>query len=65
MEIFWNGTARELAEETTVTELLTACGMKPETVVIELNGEIFTAEEAPRVLKAGDRLNAFRIVAGG
>lgn len=65
MEILWNGTRREVSDGTTVAEFLTACGMKPEAVVVELNDEITGAEELSRLLKADDRLNAFRIVAGG
>ncbi|MPM67059.1 hypothetical protein SDC9_113975 [bioreactor metagenome] len=65
MEILWNGVPREISGGITVAEFLAACGMKPEAVVVELNDEITGAEELCRRLNAGDRLNAFRIVAGG
>jgi len=65
MEILWNGTRREISGRTTVSELLTAYGLPPDAVVIELNDEICEAKETARILAAGDRLNVFRIVAGG
>jgi len=65
MEILWNGARQEIPDGTTVSELLSAHGLSPDTVVAELNGDISGTEEGGRVLGAGDRLNVFRIVAGG
>jgi len=65
MEILWNGARQEIPDGTTVSELLAARGLKADTVVVELNDDISGAEEGGRALGAGDRLNVFRIVAGG
>lgn len=65
MEILWNGTPQEVPEGMAVSEFLAAHGLKPDAVVVELNDAIFGTEETGRALAAGDRLNVFRIVAGG
>lgn len=65
MEILWNEARQEIPGGTTVSELLAARGLSPDAVVVELNGEICGTKEAAHVLAAGDRLNVFRIVAGG
>lgn len=45
---------------------LIACGLPPRSVVVELNGEAVSPSAfASRELKAGDRLEIVRIVAGG
>jgi thiamine biosynthesis protein ThiS len=65
MEILWNEARREIPDGTTVSGLLAERGLSPDAVVVELNGEICGVEETARILAAGDRLNVFRIVAGG
>ncbi len=65
MEILWNEARQEIADGATVSELLAARGLSPDAVVVELNGEICGAKENAHILAAGDRLNVFRIVAGG
>ncbi len=50
----------------TVEEFLAARGLPPRSVVVELNGEAVPPSEFPRrTLRAGDRLEIVRIVAGG
>ncbi len=65
MEILWNEARQEIADGATVSELLAARGLSPDAVVVELNGEICGANGNAHILAAGDRLNVFRIVAGG
>jgi thiamine biosynthesis protein ThiS len=50
----------------TIEEFLIAQGLLPRSVVVEHNGEaIAPSEFAKRQLKAGDRLEIVKIVAGG
>lgn len=50
----------------TIEQFLTAQGLLPRSVVVELNGEaVAPSEFARRSLKAGDRLEIVKIVAGG
>jgi thiamine biosynthesis protein ThiS len=50
----------------TVEEFLVAQGLLPRSVVVELNGEaVAPSEFAERQLRAGDRLEIVKIVAGG
>ena len=65
MEIDWNGTRQEISDGTTISDLLATHGLNPDAVVVELNDEISDKEEATRILQPGDRVNVFRIVAGG
>jgi thiamine biosynthesis protein ThiS len=50
----------------TIEEFLVAQGLLPRSVVVEHNGEaVAPSEFAQRPLKAGDRLEIVKIVAGG
>ena len=50
----------------TIEEFLVAQGLLPRSVVVEHNGEaVAPSEFAQRQLKAGDRLEIVKIVAGG
>ena len=50
----------------TVEQFLVAQGLLPRSVVVELNGEaVAPSEFSRRQLKAGDRLEVVKIVAGG
>lgn len=50
----------------TLEQWLTARGLPPRNVVVELNGEAVAPSEFPRrTLQAGDRLEIVKIVAGG
>lgn len=50
----------------TIEEFLRAQGFLPRSVVVEHNGEaVAPSEFAQRQLRAGDRLEIVRIVAGG
>ena len=50
----------------TIEEFLVAQGLLPRSVVVEHNGEaVAPSEFSKRPLKAGDRLEIVKIVAGG
>jgi sulfur carrier protein len=50
----------------TIEEFLVAQGLLPRSVVVEHNGEaVVPSEFSQRQLKAGDRLEIVKIVAGG
>ena len=50
----------------TIEEFLVAQGLLPRSVVVEHNGEaVAPSEFSKRTLKAGDRLEIVKIVAGG
>lgn len=50
----------------TIEEFLVAQGLLPRSVVVEHNGEaVAPSEFSKRQLKAGDRLEIVKIVAGG
>jgi sulfur carrier protein len=61
-----NGTTREIAAALPLPELLAGLGLKPGTVVVELNGTALLRSEVDGVvLGDGDRLELVRAVAGG
>lgn len=61
-----NGEAREVPEKTTLAELVTTLGLRPETVAIELNRSLVTrARHAETALSAGDRVEIVTLVGGG
>lgn len=61
-----NGKPREIDDGITITELLTEYGWRPEWVVVEYNGEPLERARYPNVrLRAGDKLEIVRAVAGG
>ena len=65
MEIDWNGTRQEIPDGTTISDLLAMRGLNPDTMIVELNDEICDKDAGTRILQPGDRVNVFRIVAGG
>jgi len=65
-QVIANGKAVEAKLPCTIEEFLVAQGMLPRSVVVEHNGEAVAPSEFPhKQLKAGDRLEIVRIVAGG
>lgn len=61
-----NGRELVLDQSCTLTEFLNRQQLLPRSVVVELNGEAVTPSEFDqRMVKAGDRLEIVRIVAGG
>jgi sulfur carrier protein len=61
-----NGKPREVDDGITITDLLSEYGWRPEWVVVEYNGEPLERARYPSVrLRAGDKLEIVRAVAGG
>jgi len=61
-----NGREVPLAEACSLTCFLEAQGLRPRSVVVELNGEaVAPSEFDERMVQAGDRLEIVQIVAGG
>jgi len=61
-----NGKPREVDDGITITDLLSEYGWRPEWVVVEYNGEPLERARYPNVrLRAGDKLEIVRAVAGG
>ena len=66
MRLQVNGSASDVADGTTLVELLASLSLRPGTVVVEHNGTaLLRSEVAAAVLKDGDRLELVRAVAGG
>jgi thiamine biosynthesis protein ThiS len=66
MRIFLNGEAREIADGTSVLDLVAALTDDPRGIAIERNLEIVPkAEHAATMLVDGDRLEVVQFVGGG
>ena len=66
MKIMLNGEAHEVAEATTVSELLIQLGVRTRHVAVEVNLEIMPQLEHPcYVLQEGDQLEVVTLVGGG
>ena len=65
-QVLANGRPIEAKLPCTIEEFLAAQGLLPRSVVVEHNGEaIAPSEFSKQQLKAGDRLEIVKIVAGG
>jgi thiamine biosynthesis protein ThiS len=61
-----NGESRETEDQILIPAFLKNCGLQPDKVIVEWNGQAQTrAESAITALSDGDRLEAVRLVAGG
>lgn len=66
MRVIVNGAPREIAEGTSVTDLLAAFDLAQAPVVVERNGEIVWRADQPGTrLREDDRCEIVRLVAGG
>lgn len=66
MEIIVNDKPRQIAEGTTLAELLTELKFQPKFVAVERNLELVPrAEHQDCVLQAGDQLEVVTLVGGG
>jgi len=66
MRIEVNGEAREVADDTTVRQLLEQLGLGDTLVAVERNEEIVPrARHASTALSEGDRLEVVHFVGGG
>jgi sulfur carrier protein len=65
-QVIANGQALEAVLPCSLEEFLVAQGLLPRSVVVEHNGAaVAPSEFAQRPLRAGDRLEIVKIVAGG
>ena len=66
MEVLVNGQSQEVAEGTTVAQLLAERGMMASHVAVEVKLQLVPRDtHAQRVLRAGDRLEVVTLVGGG
>lgn len=66
MTILVNGEEKELAEGSTVAQLIEAVGLRPERLAVELNREIVRrAEWGSTSLSDGDKVEIVHFVGGG
>jgi sulfur carrier protein len=66
VQVVVNGTARDVAEGTTMAELVESLGLRIGSVVVEHNGTALLRSEVQAAsLTDGDRLELVRAVAGG
>lgn len=66
MEVIANGEPVGLADGAKLPDLLEALGVRAKWVIVELNGEpVERADMHATALRAGDRVELVRAVAGG
>lgn len=66
MNVIINGENHDIAEDTTVSQLLEGLSLQPEATVVERNGEILERDTyAATVLAESDALELVRFVGGG
>jgi thiamine biosynthesis protein ThiS len=66
MQITINGEPRQLAEQTTIADLLAELGLSPATVAVEVNLDLVPrARHAQHCLANGDALEVVSLVGGG
>ena len=65
MTIHVNGQSQELADGTTVAQLIAQHNLAPEKVAVELNRRLIRAEKYDTVLKSGDEVEIVTFVGGG
>lgn len=65
MTIQVNGQPREVADGTTVAQLIEQHNLTPQKVAVELNRRLIRAEKYETILKAGDEIEIVTFVGGG
>jgi sulfur carrier protein len=66
VEIVCNGQSHQIAEGTTVADLLVALKLSPRQVAVEVNLDLVPrGKHAEHPLKAGDRVEVVTLVGGG
>jgi sulfur carrier protein len=65
MNVTVNGQSREIAEGTTLRQLVEQHNLKPEKVAIELNKRLARADKYDLPLKTGDEVEIVTFVGGG
>lgn len=66
MTLTVNGEAREFTDISTLSDLVSHLGMKPDRVAVELNRELISRDRwAAQQLSHGDKLEIVHFVGGG
>ena len=65
MKVTVNGQPRDIADGTTLRQLVEQHNLKPEKVAIELNRRLARADKYEQVLKEGDEVEIVTFVGGG
>ena len=65
MTITVNGQPRDVADGTTVAQLIEQNQLTPQKVAVELNRRLLRAEKYDTVLSAGDEVEIVTFVGGG
>ncbi len=66
MKIQLNGEPREVAHDTTLSELLAELEMEQQRIAVEINLNIIPrSQHAETLLKAGDKIEVVRAIGGG
>lgn len=66
LSIICNGEPRQIEAGTSVAQLIRACGLEPETVAVEHDGQVLPPAVYETTLPAaGSRLELIRFVGGG
>ena len=65
MTIKVNGQDRDVADGTTVHQLIEQHHLTPQKVAVELNRRLIRAEKYDTVLQAGDEVEIVTVVGGG
>jgi len=60
-----NGQDREIADGTTVSQLVEQHNLTPQKVAVELNRRLIRTEKYDTVLKSGDEVEIVTFVGGG
>jgi thiamine biosynthesis protein ThiS len=60
-----NGQTRDVADGTTVTQLIEQHHLTPQKVAVELNRRLIRTEKYDTVLKSGDEVEIVTFVGGG
>ena len=60
-----NGQDRDIADGTTVAQLIAQHNLTPQKVAVELNRRLIRAEKYETVLKTGDEIEIVTFVGGG
>lgn len=66
MHVTVNGKSHEVAEGTTITQLLRTAGVPENYLAVEINDDVVPREEhAVRTIRPGDRIEVVTLVGGG
>ena len=65
IQIYVNDGPRQIADGTTIADLLEQLGMVSPAIAVELNLTVQPRDEFDRILEEGDRLEIVTLVGGG